>query len=91
MRMHGWRGHVVTKRPREEAPTGNLTPAVRGSQEFVLGAGDDDVIGGVGFAVGAEGAKGITVLLAIILIRTLPGIHTDYTGQIFRAEVVDQY
>ena len=34
--MHGWRGHVVTKRASEEAPK-NLTPAVSGSQEFVLG------------------------------------------------------
>jgi hypothetical protein len=47
--------------PREKGPVENLTPGISASQEFVLGgftlgAGDDDVVRSVGFAVGAEGA-----------------------------------
>ena len=82
MHMHGWRGQVETKRASER-PYRNLTPAVTGSQEFVLGglglrAGDDNVVVGVGFAVRAEGAEGIAVRLAFVLIWSVPGIDTDH-------------
>ena len=86
VRMHGWRGQVETKRASEKGPVENLTPTVSGSQEFVLGlfrwlrlrAGDDDVVRGIGFAVRAEGAEGVVVLLAVVLIGTMPWIDADY-------------
>jgi uncharacterized membrane protein len=50
----------------------------------------DHVVRGVWFAVGAEGAEGVVVLLAVVLIGTVPWIDADDAGQIFRAEVIDQ-
>ena len=148
MRKHGWRGQVVTKLASGMRPTENLTPGVRGSQEFVLGAGwavvvsqqisaillsrqkllvqpslhinvmyqcvrlrlkpdaarphyvnrlffrrglwtrDDDVVRGVGLAVRADGTQRVMVLLAVVLVRTVPWIDTDYTWKVTRAEVV---
>jgi len=148
VRKHGWRGQVVTKLASGMRPTENLTPGVRGSQEFVLGAGwavvvsqqisaillsrqklivqpslhinvmyqcarlrlksdaapsalcqstsfrrglwtrDDDVVRGVGLAVRADGTQRVMVLLAVVLVRTVPWVDTDYTCQVTRAEVV---
>src|SRR5688572_539217 len=100
-------------RPQEETPTENLTPTVRGSQEFVLGAvymspttralsnkasinfslrafvvksplgtGHNDVVRRVYFPIRAEGAKEITVLLAVVLVWTMPRVDTNHTRQI---------
>jgi hypothetical protein len=55
----------------------NSPNGVRKQATIKLRAGDDDVVGGVGFAVRAEGAEGIMVLLAFVLIGTVPGINAD--------------
>lgn len=38
---------------------------------------NDDVVRGVGFAVRAEGAEGVAVLLAVVFVGTVPGVYTD--------------
>ena len=83
MRKHGWRGHVDTKRALGIRP--DRKPNTRGKgqsrvcfRRLWLGAGDDDVVGCVRLAVGAEGAEGITVLLAVILVWTVPWIYADH-------------
>ena len=57
---------------------------------MLLRAGDGDVVGGVGFAVRAEGAEGVMVLLAVVLIGAVPGVDADYALQVAWAEVIDQ-
>src|SRR5262245_37222248 len=39
----------------------------------------DDVVRGVGFAIGAKGTEGVMVLLAVVLIGTVPRIDADDT------------
>ena len=46
--------------------------------DFALRAGEDDVVRRVGFAVRAEGAEGVVVGLALVLIGTVPGIDSNY-------------
>src|SRR5678815_3625635 len=55
-----------------------------------LRTGDHNIVRCVGFAVGAEGAEGITVWLAFVFIRPVPWIYTDHTREIARAEMIDQ-
>ena len=55
-----------------------------------LRPGDNDVVGGVGFAVGAEGPEGVMVGLAFVLIRTVPRIDTNHASEIARAEMIDE-
>lgn len=54
------------------------------------GTRNDDVVRSVRFAVRAEGTEGVVILLAVVLIGTMPGVDTDYAGQVARAEVIDQ-
>src|ERR1041385_4241388 len=81
--MHGWRGQVETKRASGIRP--GRKPNTRDKRQsrvcfrgLWLTTGDHNVVGCVGFAVGAEGAEGIVVRLAFVLVRPVPGIDTNH-------------